>query len=371
MRALAIEPAKCPSASTTNVTVFYVAPTIAPVITGSYCAASPITTVEGISFEGAGSTIRLFVNSVQVATTTSLADGSWTVTGLSLSSGQVLTARATAACKLESALSAAVTVRPAGVDASFSVTTTGINVLTTSISGTGTKGNSVTLFIDDVLFATTTVAGGNWTATGWDNATLYTGGFLTASSLPVGACSSNLFSVGTVGCVNADNSLAITFGGNTVCEGSPTSLIVNASQSGYLYSIRLNGTPTGISVFGNGGNIALVTGPIFNSGLLSVYSFKPGEDACGRALTSTNALTVLPIGCTDSTACNFNSSATCDDGSCLTLDACGDCGGSGVAGCIDATACNFNSSATCDDGSCLTLDACGDCGGSGVAGCID
>jgi hypothetical protein len=77
------------------------------------------------------------------------------------------------------------------------------------------------------------------------------------------------------------------------------------------------------------------------------------------------------LGCTDMSACNYNSSATCDDGSCLELDECGECGGSGVLGCTDMSACNYNSSATCDDGSCLQLDACGECGGNGVQGCTD
>ncbi|MDP4828301.1 MAG: MopE-related protein, partial [Flavobacteriales bacterium] len=44
--------------------------------------------------------------------------------------------------------------------------------------------------------------------------------------------------------------------------------------------------------------------------------------------------------------------AGCDDGSCLTLDACGICGGSSIAGCTDVNACNFNPAAGCDDGSC-------------------
>ena len=56
-------------------------------------------------------------------------------------------------------------------------------------------------------------------------------------------------------------------------------------------------------------------------------------------------------GCTDSTACNFDPEATVDDGTCLQLDACGECGGPGIP-----------------DGSCDCegnhLDAIGECGGS-------
>ena len=58
-------------------------------------------------------------------------------------------------------------------------------------------------------------------------------------------------------------------------------------------------------------------------------------------------------GCTDATACNYNADATIDDGSCLTLDECGVCGGDGIA------------EGACDcDGN--VLDECGVCGGDGI-----
>ena len=58
-------------------------------------------------------------------------------------------------------------------------------------------------------------------------------------------------------------------------------------------------------------------------------------------------------GCTDPTACNYNPEAQCDDGSCLSLDACGVCGGIGTAvGCTNETACNYDPAADCEDGSC-------------------
>ena len=101
------------------------------------------------------------------------------------------------------------------------------------------------------------------------------------------------------------------------------------------------------------------------------------------------------LGCTDTTACNYDEDADCDDGSCTyipegacncagdVIDACGACGGTGVAGCTDMEACNYDASATCDDESCTYIpegacncagdlpDACGECGGNSQAGCTD
>ena len=110
------------------------------------------------------------------------------------------------------------------------------------------------------------------------------------------------------------------------------------------------------------------------------------------------------LGCTDAEACNYDAEANTDDNSCLELDACGVCGGSGfeegtcdcegnvpaegldcdgdcladadgdeicdadeVNGCTDSAACNYSSLATDDDGTCTVLDACGVCGGEGIA----
>ena len=68
-------------------------------------------------------------------------------------------------------------------------------------------------------------------------------------------------------------------------------------------------------------------------------------------------------GCTDSIACNYDSLATCDDGSCILPD-----------GCTDSLACNYNPIAFCDDGSCIFPDGCTDslaCNYNPLANCDD
>jgi len=82
-------------------------------------------------------------------------------------------------------------------------------------------------------------------------------------------------------------------------------------------------------------------------------------------------------GCTDNTACNYNSNANCDDSSCQAVPVCNTdpCLGdvqqidtndactcilveAQIDGCTDPTACNFNPDANCDNGSCLAPPVC-------------
>ncbi len=83
------------------------------------------------------------------------------------------------------------------------------------------------------------------------------------------------------------------------------------------------------------------------------------------------------LGCTDITACNFDPTATCNDGSCTPAPTCNTnpCNGDieiidpnnpcdcivttpQVLGCTNNTSCNFNPNANCDDNSCIPLPTC-------------
>ena len=126
---------------------------------------------------------------------------------------------------------------------------------------------------------------------------------------------------------------------------------------------------------------------------------------CDGTCVDANANSVCDFqevyGCTDATKCNYDAKANVDNGSCLELDACGVCGGSGVPsgacncagdlpesgydcagtclndsdsdgvcdefeidGCTDATACNYDAAATEDDGTCIARDVLNVCGGT-------
>ena len=65
------------------------------------------------------------------------------------------------------------------------------------------------------------------------------------------------------------------------------------------------------------------------------------------------------MGCTVPEACNYQESATMNDGSC-------DFYGCVVFGCTDASSCSYNPEATLDNGTCLTPE---ECDGEEVLGC--
>ncbi|MFM2195010.1 MAG: hypothetical protein RL092_610 [Bacteroidota bacterium] len=89
---------------------------------------------------------------------------------------------------------------------------------------------------------------------------------------------------------------------------------------------------------------------LYNSGNYIVSVVEP--NGCSAYSEVISVVSSGLSGCTDPLACNYNPMATCDNGLCLQIDACGECGGIGTSGCTDATACNYNALATCDDQSC-------------------
>ncbi|MGB0149968.1 MAG: hypothetical protein ACPF87_03655, partial [Flavobacteriales bacterium] len=122
------------------------------------------------------------------------------------------------------------------------------------------------------------------------------------------------------------------------------------------------------------------------------YVYQGTTNFYGCDSVTTLDFTLLPCGCTDPEACNYDSSATIEDGSCVFCFGCtfeiacnyepeatvddGSCVFS-CPGCLDEAACNFDPTALQDDGSCeyaadlgwcdcsgaTFLDALGVCGG--------
>ena len=112
------------------------------------------------------------------------------------------------------------------------------------------------------------------------------------------------------------------------------------------YGDGWNGASWGI--FNSSTSVLLADGTLNSgfSGTSTSFCIIPGctdLTACNYDATATvdDGSCILPDGCTDSLACNYDPQATCDDGSCILPD-----------GCVDSLACNYDPQATCDDGSC-------------------
>ncbi len=128
-------------------------------------------------------------------------------------------------------------------------------------------------------------------------------------------------------------------------------------ETGVQYTLHLleGAAATGCNISYAGGNAFSAAGSKTGEDLAFSLSICPGTPV---------------FGCMDPSACNYDAAATAEDGSCLSLDCAGQCGGSAYddpdcgcvpsaadagscIGCTDATACNYLENSTVDDGSCF------------------
>ena len=118
---------------------------------------------------------------------------------------------------------------------------------------------------------------------------------------------------------------------------------------------------------GSGGefDVAFINGFGGNEYIIDLNGWNSDTPSCAEL-----SIPVLEIGgCMDDTACNYNSEANTEDGSCTYAETYYDCSGNclvdsdvdgtcdelEVFGCTDATAYNYDSSSTEDDGSCIAI----------------
>ena len=150
--------------------------------------------------------------------------------------------------------------------------------------------------------------------------------------------------------VNAD--------GNTVLSGGPYAgggVVVESgcvAEGCYTLNVFDSFGDGMCCAYGNGGYEFSIGGLVLASG--GEFGDSESSDVC---------IGDIVLGCTDSTACNFNPDAIADDGTCDYS----------CLGCTDSTFCNYNPDATVDDGSCADIDVCGVCAGDGssCSGCTD
>jgi len=181
---------------------------------------------------------------------------------------------------------------------------------------------------------------------------------------------------------NAANNLVLsaTYDTITVQFDEPTGSSL-AALSSYTIMIQ-DSTVNELSVIINSIGPGSTLTHTFNTGILSNENYQVSirtncdSISSATALTGTITTSAAPIsGCTSPSACNYNPLADINDGSCDSgpspnADCAGNClagyvdDGNGNCvqcnnGCTDSTAINYNQSATCNDGSCsFPTDGC-------------
>lgn len=297
---------KCPSAFST-VQIAVTGTTAAPVIPGPFCTTTTITTVSGISSEANGTVIQVYDNGIAVGSTTTVSNGAWNVSGLSISPGHTITAKATAACKTISSASTGIMVYTQSSSASLIITTSPIVEQSSSVSGTyGTNGASVQLYLDGApIGSPATVSGGVWSVTGLPTYALTVGGTVTATVTNTGYCASNTISGGNVVCILPNGSATVTPGDTAIVAGNCVSNIrLFNSENSVIYQLYLTDgiTTTGHSVVGTGGTIILASGPLSSSTTLKIKAFKIPVATCNTFSASIPvSVGTLPIDLTSFT----------------------------------------------------------------------
>ncbi len=114
-------------------------------------------------------------------------------------------------------------------------------------------------------------------------------------------------------------------------------LSINTDVLGCTDSTAFNYNP--LSNIGDSSCIPIIFGCIDST----AFNYNPAAN------TDDGSCLPFLYGCTDSTAINYYTAATIDDGSCVYC----------VYGCTDSIASNYNVSATCDDSSCIYPNVCG------------
>ncbi|WP_316632483.1 hypothetical protein [uncultured Flavobacterium sp.] len=295
----AIASGKCISTGSVTATVQRKA--ITPIINGPICSAAAVTSVSGTLAEAAGTTIQVYENGVLEGTTTVAANGTWTAsTGISIALGSTITAKALGTCLSLSNASNSVVVGTKSSNA-LAITTSPIYECGSSVSGTGTNGDIISLFVDGFqVGGTTTVSGGTWTIGSLSSdCSLYMGGVITAKATTGSNCEGNASAGVTVVCMNPSNSLNVTPASTSICSGSTVAVTIQSSESGIIYQLFNGASTNGPSKSGTGANLTLTSAALNSSTTLTVKAIKLGT-SCSinllNAISVTIASTPAPTG---------------------------------------------------------------------------
>jgi len=271
--------------------------TNAPLITGTYLNGG--TSVTGTCSEIGGTEIKVYKNGTILGTTTLTAFGTWTLTGITLATNDILTAYATAPGKTLSPISNSVTVR-ASAPAAPTVTNSYV-AGGDSITGTSANSAVVIVYIDGSPVDTVTANGsGNWLSTGYKvKKELYKGAVIHATVLVTGieSASSNTKTVGGV----ASYSLEIRQGGTILNE--PNINLVSGVD--FQIEVRALNTPayTSANTASSSGTTITVTSTTnLDTGMVVKVTAGTGSFLPGTKVLSITDLTTFVVSKTPTTA---------------------------------------------------------------------
>ncbi|WP_269686659.1 T9SS type A sorting domain-containing protein [Flavobacterium lacustre] len=277
----------------TSVTVSITSsPSTAPVISGTYIAGSG-KTVTGTSTESAGTVIYLYKGATLLGSTTVDAYGNWSISGLTLTAADVLTATAKATGETISSSSNSITVA-ASAPAAPTVSGTSYQAGASSISGTGGlgSGNTLTIYVDGSPIGTILNAPASWTLSGIASGQLYKGAVITATNTNV--------STGVES--GLSNSVPVV-GVASFCITDTSGNLITAKRSGETFNIKItamDGANCSGSVFtGFNGTVVLSsstnmllgagTTAVFVNGVLASHSIALGAPGTGITLSAINS----------------------------------------------------------------------------------
>ncbi len=260
-----IEEGKCISPSSTTLYVTRAAYT--PVINTSECNTYPLSTISGISVEGAGASIKVYrtngATDEYLGEATVQADYSWELNGLTINAGDsIYTVVGAGGILTESAHSDTVVFTAQTSISDYAVTLNSIAEGQTSITGTvsgGTYPVNLNLYIDDWKAGTVGVlAAGSWNMT-VDASDMYLGGTVNVTVQQEAMCESEYSDASTTIECQAPLQVEITANAHTFCDGTYGEIVILNSEVGVYYVpvLASDSAVFGYGQMGNGGELAL------------------------------------------------------------------------------------------------------------------
>ncbi|WP_372776826.1 Ig-like domain-containing protein, partial [Mangrovibacterium sp.] len=283
---------------------------IAPSIDFDGCSTSTtVSSISGSSVEAAGTTIilyRLSPTRSSIGTTTVATDGSWSISGLSLSAGDQITAVASSTTLASSDDSETITISLQTDITNYTITfntpTEGDLQLTGTITG-GSYPLTLRVYLDESQIGADTTITSDAGPTDWhvsylNSFDLSAGGIVQISVEISSACESELSAETAIVACSDVETKTISSADTNLCEGENGSVTIENSEAGVIYT-PLDQTgliSLGYSVLGNGSDIDLLTFPLLtDSTVVKIETSKIPFDLCTGSLADSIIFRVFEL----------------------------------------------------------------------------